>query len=78
MKTAIVDMYHVFGTRSGLGCRVLYRGKCLFSVTGNHSQSADFLKAAIKHAAALGFTHWRRLDGMGGRRNIIEPVKGQA
>lgn len=70
MKTATIDQYHIFGTSSGHGVRLMYRGKTLQALTGHASESARMLASVISRAQGLGFTHWRRFDGAGGVRSM--------
>jgi hypothetical protein len=56
MKTATIDVYHVFGTRSCKSADVLYRGKLLYRAAGLELQQ-KLLDDARKWAHANGFTH---------------------
>lgn len=61
MKTCIIDMYHILGTRSGMAVRLMYRGKVIAAWSGHASESKSLLGGAISRARREGFTHWRKL-----------------
>ncbi|QEP52832.1 hypothetical protein AMP1_5 [Burkholderia phage AMP1] len=56
MKTATIEVYHVFGTRSCKSADVLYRGKLLYRAAGLEQQQ-KLLDDARKWALDKGFTH---------------------
>jgi hypothetical protein len=56
MKTATIEVYHVFGTRSCKSADVLYRGKLLYRAAGLELQQ-KLLEQARKWAHDHGFTH---------------------
>ncbi|NUX98750.1 hypothetical protein [Paraburkholderia youngii] len=56
MKTATIEVYHVFGTKSCKSADVLYRGKLLCRRAGIENQQ-KLLDEARKWALAHGFTH---------------------
>jgi len=72
MKTATVDSYHLFGTNSGRGVRLMYRGRVLMHLTGHSSENPRMLGACLKRAHADGFTHTRDLAS--GRVTPIDPA----
>ena len=58
MKTATIEIFHVFGTKSTTGCQVKYRRRTLYTFTDNITPNAmlnhvqDWI---LKH----GFTHMK-------------------
>ena len=63
MKTATINVYHVFGTRNTVAGRVMYRGRALFwSVTANETPTA-ILQQCTEWAKANGFTHIKTIYG---------------
>lgn len=60
MKTATVDQYHIMGTQSSRGIRLIYRGKTLMHLMGHVSENPKMLGAVLRRAHEMGFTHWRR------------------
>ena len=56
MKTAKIEIGHVFGTKGSTWYRISYRGKCLKSVVRNMSRNAA-LDEARAWAHANGYTH---------------------
>jgi hypothetical protein len=56
MKSATIEVYHVFGTRSCKSADVLYRGKLLYRAAGLELQQ-KLLDDARKWAVSHGFTH---------------------
>ena len=57
MKTATIDQYHMFGTRSGRAVAIQYRGQTIKTFTGTNNPA--LLGAALKWAFNQGFTHWQ-------------------
>ena len=59
---AMLDQYHMLGTRSGRAVAIHYRGKALKTFTGTNNPA--LLGAALKWAFNQGFTHWQegRID----------------
>ncbi|AQT27808.1 hypothetical protein HOR67_gp46 [Ralstonia phage RS-PI-1] len=56
MKTATIEVYHVFGTRSTKSADVKYRGRLLYRAAGIELQQ-KLLDDARKWAHEHGFTH---------------------
>ena len=56
-KTAAINVYHVFGTKSGLCADVTYRGKILKSFVGESRR--ELSENAERYAFSTGFTHTR-------------------
>ncbi|KVE35710.1 hypothetical protein [Burkholderia sp. BDU5] len=56
MRTATIEVYHVWGTKSHKSADVLYRGKLLCRRAGIESQQ-KLLDEARKWAHDHGFTH---------------------
>ena len=57
MKTATIDVYHVWGTKSCKSADVFYRGKMLYRAAGWELQQ-KLLDDAQEWARNHGFTHW--------------------
>lgn len=62
MKTATINVYHVFGTRNTVSGRVMYRGRELWSVMENETPNAIAAKC-VTWAKANGFTHIKTIYG---------------
>lgn len=56
MKTATIEVYHVFGTKSHKAADVRYRGRLLYRAAGMELQQ-KLLDDARKWALDQGFTH---------------------
>lgn len=56
MKTATIEIFHIFGTKGTTGCQVKYRGKTLFSKMENLPTNT-MLNIARDWSLASGFTH---------------------
>ena len=56
MKTATINIYHVFGTRRTTSASVYYRGMRLYTITGNDTPQ-QYCNKAREWAHANGFTH---------------------
>lgn len=56
MKTATVEIFHVWGSKSTTGCQVKYRGKTLYTFTDNVNPD-EILKHAQGWILQHGFTH---------------------
>lgn len=62
MKTATINVYHVYGTRNTVAGRVMYRGRVLWSVTANETPNA-IMKLCSAWATSNGFTHIKTIYG---------------
>jgi hypothetical protein len=62
MKTATINVYHVFGTRNTVSGQVMYRGRVLWCVTANETPNA-ILKLCTEWAKSNGFTHIKTIYG---------------
>lgn len=58
MKTATIEVFHVFGTKSTTGYQVKYRGKTLHTFTDNVTPN-EILKHAQNWILQHGFTHFK-------------------
>lgn len=58
MKTATIQIHHVFGTKSTVFAGVFYRGKRLWHKMENESAQA-MLEKAKQYAFSNGFSHVR-------------------
>lgn len=63
MKTATINVYHVFGTRNTVAGRVMYRGRAKrWLVMENETPNAIAVKC-VTWAKANGFTHVKIIYG---------------
>ena len=58
MKTANIEIFHVWGTKSTTGCQVKYKGRTLHTFTDNITPNA-MLKHAQDWILKHGFTHMK-------------------
>tara|TARA_R110000868_G_scaffold68236_3_gene201806 strand:- start:794 stop:967 length:174 start_codon:yes stop_codon:yes gene_type:complete len=56
MKTAKLEIYHVWGTPNTVGVRLLYRGKTLIDFAGHSAEKEALIAKAITWATNQGFT----------------------
>lgn len=61
MKTATIRVYLMFATRNEYCAEVIYRGKLLYSLFGDHP--GDMLKTCRYFAHQSGFTHTKTTLG---------------
>ena len=62
MKTATINVYHVFGTRNTVSGRVMYRGRVIWAVTANETPNT-ILKQCTEWALSNRFTHIKTIYG---------------
>ena len=58
MKTATIEVFHVWGTMNTTGVQVKYRGKTLLTKTENCTPN-EMLKFAKDWILQYGFTHMK-------------------
>ena len=56
MKTAKLEIYHVWGTPNTVGVRLLYRGKTLIDLAGHSAEKETLIAKARTWATNQGFT----------------------
>ena len=56
MKTAKLEIYHVWGTPNTVGVRLLYRGKTLIDLAGHSAEKEALIAKARTWATNQGFT----------------------
>ncbi len=61
MKTATINIYHIYGTKNGIAADVTYRGKLLVCFDGQDVQSLESL--ARIWARNRNFTHTKVVFG---------------
>jgi hypothetical protein len=61
MKTATINIYHIYGTKNGFSADVTYRGKMLASFDGQDVQSLEAL--ARIWARNRSYTHTKVVLG---------------
>lgn len=62
MKTATINVYHVYGTRNTVAGRVMYRGRVLWDVMANETPNT-IMKQCVDWAKANGFSHIKTIYG---------------
>lgn len=62
MKTATINVHHVFGTRNTVAGRVMYRGRSLWWVTANETPNT-ILRQCTEWARSNGFSHIKTIYG---------------
>lgn len=60
MKTATIDSYEIWGTRSAVAVRAVYRSKLLHELKGPGSEREHFESTLLSRLKEDGFTHYRR------------------
>lgn len=60
MKTATIDAYDLWGTRSAVAVRAVYRSKLLQELKGPRADQRALEATLMRNLKQLGFTHYRR------------------